>query len=63
MPYRLYLLQKIQDAAQALDPAQRQCVDTLLQETGLTALLTLQTSRRVERHHHLEVWGAHHAAI
>jgi hypothetical protein len=29
----------------------------LLVETGLSPLLSLKTSRRVERHNHLEVWG------
>ena len=59
MPYRLYLLQKIQDAAQALDPVQRKTVEDLLEDTGLSPLLTLKTSRRVERKNNLEVWGAH----
>jgi hypothetical protein len=32
-------------------------VEALLVETGLSPLLSLKTSRRVERHNHLEVWG------
>ncbi len=57
MPYRLYLLQKIQDAADDLDPAGRLAVEALLAETGLSELLTLRTTRRVERSNQLEVWG------
>ena len=33
------------------------CMQALLAETGLSDLLTLQTSRRVERVNNLEVWG------
>lgn len=58
MPYRLYLLQRVQDAARALDAQERTMLDKLLQDVGLTALLTLTTHRRVERRQHLEVWGA-----
>lgn len=57
MPYRLWLLQKVQDAADALDPAGRLAVDALLAETGLSDLLALRTTRRVERRNQLEVWG------
>jgi len=53
MPYRLWLLQKAQDAA-ADSPAS----DALLAETGLADLLSLKTSRRVERVNQLEVWTA-----
>lgn len=57
LPYRLYLLQKIQDVADAAAPEERAAMDALLAETGLTRLLALQTSRRVERCNQLEVWG------
>ena len=57
MPYRLYLLQKIQDVANAALPAARHVMDVLLEEVGLSPLLTLQTIRRVERQDYLEVWG------
>ncbi len=59
MPYRLYLLQRVQDAAQALHAADRQRLDDLLSDVGLAPLLTLKTTRRVERRQHLEVWGDH----
>jgi len=57
MPYRLYLLQKIQDVARQATPQAQEGMRALLAETGLTDLLTLQTSRRIERRNHLEVWG------
>lgn len=57
MPYRLYLLQRIQDAAAAATAPQKKVLAGLLGATGLTDLLELQTLRRVERRNHLEVWG------
>jgi glutathione S-transferase len=58
MPYRLYLLQQVQDAAQAGDPAAQAEIGAMLKDAGLAELLTLKTTRRVERVNHLEVWGA-----
>lgn len=58
MPYRLYLLQRVQDAFEVLEAAARHRVRTALAEVGLDALLDLKAHRRVERRHHLEVWGA-----
>ena len=57
LPYRLYLLQKLQDVADQASPADRADMQALLEETGLSDLLTLHTSRRIERMNHLEVWG------
>jgi len=57
MPYRLYLLQKVQDAAEGLAGPDRAEVDGLLAEVGLTEMLTLKTQRRVYRDNHLELWG------
>jgi len=57
MPYRLYLLQKVQEVADRAAPDAFAAMQTLLAETGLQDLLTLRTSRRVLRHNHLEVWG------
>ena len=53
MPYRLWLLQKVQDVAIG-EPE----LDALLSETGLSDLATLKTIRRVERINQLEVWTA-----
>lgn len=55
MPYRFWLLQKVQAAAAACDGAR---LAALLDATGLAPLLTLRTTRPVERRGHLEVWGA-----
>ena len=57
MPYRLYLLQKVQDAAESLTGSGRAGVDALLSETGLSEMLTLKTQRRVYRDNHLELWA------
>ena len=57
MPYRIYLLQKIQDVVDAADPSERTAMETLLAETGLMRLLSLRASRRIERKDQLEVWG------
>ncbi|WP_374471667.1 glutathione S-transferase C-terminal domain-containing protein [Phenylobacterium sp.] len=57
LPYRLYLLQKVQDAFDAAQPHARDAITVLLAETGLSELLTLRTTRRIERRGHLEVWG------
>jgi glutathione S-transferase len=56
-PYRLYLLQRILDAAAALDGAARARLDALFARTGLTPLLACRPARRVERDNNLEVWG------
>jgi glutathione S-transferase len=53
MPYRLWLLQKVQDAI-----GDGPELNALLSETGLTDLATFRTTRRVERVNQLEVWTA-----
>lgn len=57
MPYRIYLLQKVQDLVEAAGAEDRRAMTALLDETGLSPLLSLRVSRRVERRGHLEVWG------
>lgn len=57
MPYRVWLLQKVQAVYDASTGADRAGLDALLAETGLSSLATLRTTRRVERRGHLEVWG------
>lgn len=59
LPYRLYLLQQVQDLVDASDPTARTAIDALLADTGLAAIVGLRTTRRVERREHLEVWGDH----
>ncbi len=53
MPYRFYLLQRVQDAIAAAPDA----AGVILDSTGLGALRTLITRRRVERDGNGEVWG------
>lgn len=57
MPYRLYLLQKIQDIADRASPDARANINRLLADTGLSDVLTLRTKRRILRSNHLEVWS------
>lgn len=57
MPYRLYMLQRVQDAAARLDANAAGRLRALLSGCGLLALLDLHCSRRVERSGHVEVWG------
>ena len=56
MPYRIFMLQRIQDAYDGLDAKGQEAVDMLLAETGLSAILTARATRRVERKNHREVW-------
>jgi hypothetical protein len=56
MPYRIFMLQRIQDAYDKLGAADQKQVDVLLAETGLEAMLTARCDRRVERQNHREVW-------
>lgn len=57
MPYRLFMLQRVQDAAARLAPEDAQRLQALLSRCGLAPLLQLRSLRRVERRGHLEVWG------
>lgn len=56
MPYRFYLLQRIQDSYDALNAPDQDAVMGLLAETGLSEIVTLRTQRRVIRENHLEGW-------
>lgn len=57
-PYRLYLLQQVQDAFDGLDTAQQASARGLLDQVGLADILDLRTTRRVERFDNREVWAA-----
>lgn len=63
MPYRLFLLQRLQDAAAALDAEQGMALRALFARTGLEPLLELRCRRRVLRQGHLEVWGEDEGAL
>ena len=56
MPYRFWLLQRLQDAADALDGDAQTRLGDILSNAGLSDLLTLRTTRRVDRQNHVEVW-------
>jgi len=57
-PYRIFLLQRLQDACAAMPAEDRKAVEELLAEVGLDPLLQIRTQRRVERANHREVLGA-----
>jgi glutathione S-transferase len=56
MPYRLILLQRIQDAAEALSHSDSNRLSALLSPAGLDDLLRLKTTRRVIRRENREWW-------
>lgn len=58
MPYRIFMLQRIQDAYDAMTELERKAVDALLEQTGLMDMIRMRSARRVERHNNREVWGA-----
>lgn len=58
LPYRLYLLQKVQAVHDAATDDEQALMQALLEETGLSPQLSLRTSRPIERREHLEVWGS-----
>lgn len=57
LPYRLFLLQRFQDAMDACPTHAAQGLQATLARTGLAPLGTLSCRRRVERRGPLEVWG------
>ncbi|MEI7570445.1 MAG: hypothetical protein WCJ34_13485, partial [Alcaligenaceae bacterium] len=57
MPYRIFMLQRVQDAAQRLNTVQDRQLRDLFSRTGLSDVLNLQCRRRVLRQGHFEVWG------
>lgn len=57
MPYRFYLLQRLQDCFGQAAISDQQAITALFQDTGLASILAIKTDRRVERVNHLEVWG------
>ena len=59
MPYRVFMLQRIQDAYDGLTQAERASVDALLTDTGLGDIVTTRCDRRVKRQDNREVWASH----
>ena len=58
MPYRIWLLQRVQDAADGLAPTEQQALEALLAPAGLSGLLTARVARRVVRRDQREWWAA-----
>ncbi len=57
MPYRFYLLQRLQDHFDDASSENQTQIRGLFSKHDLEPFLDLRTSRRVERSDHLEVWG------
>lgn len=57
-PYRIYLLQKVQAAFDALDSTDRARAQDWFDATGLAPLLTARPVHPVARQNNLEVWAA-----
>lgn len=55
-PYRIFMLQRMQDAYDRCDDAEKAAVDALLADTGLSDIMTARCTRRVERQENKEVW-------
>ncbi len=56
-PYSLYILQRVTDAYEKLDPQQQTVIHDYFATAGLQDLLTLRATRRVERRDHIEIWA------
>ncbi len=57
LPYRLFLLQRLQDAFDSLQEAEKAAVQKLLTQAGLEDILTLRAQRKLLRKNNREVWG------
>lgn len=58
MPYRFFLLQRLQDAFDQLNPAQKASVRSLFAGVGAEEFLDRRVKQRVVRENHLETWQA-----
>jgi glutathione S-transferase len=58
VPYRLFMLQRLQAALAECEPQAQAHVRELMRESGLEPLLDARARRRVERRENREVWGA-----
>ncbi|WP_337660911.1 glutathione S-transferase N-terminal domain-containing protein [Erythrobacter sp. Alg231-14] len=57
IPYRFYLLQRLQDAFDRQPQEGQTAIRAIFESTGLETLFTLRTNRRMERQDNQEVWG------
>jgi glutathione S-transferase len=62
LPYRVFLLQRLQAAVAGRSEAERAEIEALFATCGLEVLLTLKPRRTVERRDNCEVWGGEQAA-
>jgi glutathione S-transferase len=58
IPYRFWLLQRLQDAVERQSASDQAAINTLFDKHGLAPMLSLRTARRIERKDNQEVWGA-----
>ena len=58
IPYRLFMLQRLQAAFAECEPGAQAAVRELMRESHLEPLLDARARRRVERRENREVWGA-----
>ena len=57
IPYRFYLLQRLQDAFDRQVIDDQNSIRAVFEETALDSLFDLRTNRRMERRDNQEVWG------
>lgn len=57
IPYRFYLLQRLQDAFDRQSESDRSAIRARFESTGIEDLLDRRTDRRMERRNNQEVWG------
>ena len=57
IPYRFYLLQRLQDAFDRQPQNDQAVIRTVFESTALGNLFSLRTDRRMERQDNQEVWG------
>ncbi len=55
--YSLWMLQRIHDAYDSLDTADRDTVDATITAAGLTAFIDHRLTRRIKRKHYTDVWA------
>ncbi|MEM7666284.1 MAG: glutathione S-transferase N-terminal domain-containing protein [Pseudomonadota bacterium] len=58
LPYRFYLLNRLQDAVDRQSDDSRAPIETVFANSGLDDILTTRTKRRMERKDNQETWGA-----
>lgn len=57
-PYRFYLLQRVQSLYAGFSASDQALVKTMLEDCGMTDVLSITLDRRVERVDNVEVWAA-----